>query len=399
MNIFKKAYCRTFQGVMNLLLPMMPYREPKILNSVQEIANELLTNQIEKVMVVIDKGIEKLGLHKGVENNLKENNIEYVVYNEVIPNPTIDVIEKAVEEYISSGCKSLIAIGGGSVIDCAKGIGARIASPKKTLNKMKGLLKVKGELPKFFAVPTTAGTGSETTVSAVITDSETHHKFVINDFNLIPHYAVLDPELTVSLPPYLTATTGMDALTHAIEAYIGGAVTEKTKKYALDAARLVFDNLPKVVEDGKNVKARANMLRAAYLGGLAFTRSYVGYVHAIAHSLGGKYGVAHGEANAVLLPYVLDEYGSKIHKKLREMAIYCDIAKKYDSEEIASSKLINKIIEMNELFGIPKVFNCIKEDDISEMSKMADKEANPLYPVPVLMSAKELEKLYYRVKA
>ena len=399
MNLIKKAYCRTYQAVMRLALPMMPYREPQILNSVNEISKELLSSEIESTMIVIDGGIEKLGLHASVERNLKENNIKYVIFSEVKPNPTIDVIEKAVELYISSGCKSLIAIGGGSVIDCAKGIGARIANPKKTLYQMKGILKVGGDLPKFFAIPTTAGTGSETTVSAVITDADTHHKFVINDFDLIPHYAVLDAELTLSLPPYLTATTGMDALTHAIEAYIGGTTTEKTRKYALDAARLIFENLPKVVEDGRNIKARSNMLRAAYLAGLAFTQSYVGYVHAVAHSLGGKYGIAHGEANAVILPHVLDEYGKKINKKLKEIAIYCDVARKYDNEEIAASKLINKIIEMNENFGIPKSFSCIKEEDIPSLAKLADKEANPLYPVPILMSARELEKIYYRVKS
>ena len=152
------------------------------------------------------------------------------------------------------------------------------------------------------------------------------------------------------------------------------------------------------MEDGKNLKARANMLRASYLAGLAFTRSYVGYVHAIAHSLGGKYGTPHGEANAVILPYVLSEYGATIYKKLRELAVYSGVARKYDNEEIAFSKLINKILEMNENYGIPKTFNNIQVDDIPEMSKNADKEANPLYPVPVLMSAKELEKIYYKIK-
>lgn len=399
MNFLGKVYCRAYQGVMKIVLPMMPYREPVILDSMDAVAKTLLDKNIDNVMVVTDANIVKLNLLKTLIDCLNENNIKYELYDEVLPNPTTDMVETVLEKYNSANCQAIIAVGGGSVIDCAKGLGARVVNPNKKLNKMKGLLKVKGPLPPFFAVPTTAGTGSETTVSAVITDANTHHKYVINDFDLIPHFAVLDANLTTGLPVGVTSTTGMDALTHAIEAYIGNATTEQTRKHSLEAIRIIMDNLPKVCEDGSNVRARRQMLRASYMAGLAFTRSYVGYVHAIAHSLGGKYGTAHGLANAVILPYVLSEYGKTIAKKLKTIAVYCEIARPYDSDEIAASKFVNKIIEMNEAFGIPKTFDFIKEEDIPEMAKNASKEANPLYPVPVLMSAKELEKLYYKIKA
>ena len=399
MNFLGKVYCRAYQGVMKIVLPMMPYREPVILDSMDAVAKTLLDKNIDNVMVVTDANIVKLNLLKTLIDCLNENNIKYELYDEVLPNPTTDMVETVLEKYNSANCQAIIAVGGGSVIDCAKGLGARVVNPNKKLNKMKGLLKVKGPLPPFFAVPTTAGTGSETTVSAVITDANTHHKYVINDFDLIPHFAVLDANLTTGLPLGVTSTTGMDALTHAIEAYIGNATTEQTRKHSLEAIRIIMDNLPKVCEDGSNVRARRQMLRASYMAGLAFTRSYVGYVHAIAHSLGGKYGTAHGLANAVILPYVLSEYGKTIAKKLKTIAVYCEIARPYDSDEIAASKFVNKIIEMNEAFGIPKTFDFIKEEDIPEMAKNASKEANPLYPVPVLMSAKELEKLYYKIKA
>ena len=399
MNFLGKVYCRAYQGVMKIVLPMMPYREPVILDSMDAVAKTLLDKNIDNVMVVTDANIVKLNLLKTLIDCLNENNIKYELYDEVLPNPTTDMVETVLEKYNSANCQAIIAVGGGSVIDCAKGLGARVVNPNKKLNKMKGLLKVKGPLPPFFAVPTTAGTGSETTVSAVITDANTHHKYVINDFDLIPHFAVLDANLTTGLPLGVTSTTGMDALTHAIEAYIGNATTEQTRKHSLEAIRIIMDNLPKVCEDGSNVRARRQMLRASYMAGLAFTRSYVGYVHAIAHSLGGKYGTAHGLANAVILPYVLSEYGKTITKKLKTIAVYCEIARPYDSDEIAASKFVNKIIEMNEAFGIPKTFDFIKEEDIPEMAKNASKEANPLYPVPVLMSAKELEKLYYKIKA
>jgi len=399
MNIFKKIYCRTFQGVMRLVLPMMPYREPQTLENVFEIPSVLKEKNISKVLVLTDKGIVDLGLNKSLNRALRDNSIKFELFSDVVPNPTTDVIEKVVELYNSSSCQAIIALGGGSVIDCAKGVGARVANPNKSLGKMKGLLKVKGTLPPLFAIPTTAGTGSETTVSAVITDTTTHHKYVINDFDLIPHYAVLDADLTTQLPLSLTATTGMDALTHAVEAFIGNSTTENTRKNALEAARLIFENLPRVCEDGKNVRARSQMLKASYLAGLAFTRSYVGYVHAIAHSLGGKYGTAHGLANAVIMPYVLSEYGSTIYKKIKIMAVYCNIARPYDNEQLATSKFINKIIEMNETYGIPKTFDFIVDEDIPDMAKKADAEANPLYPVPKLMSAKELQKIYYKIKA
>ena len=397
MNIFGKVYCRTFQAVMKVVLPMMPYREPVTLESMDEVAKTLVEKNLDHIMIVTDANIVRLNLLKNLIQCLEENNIKYDIFDAVMPNPTTTVIEQVVEKYTAANCQAIIAVGGGSVIDCAKGLGARVVNPNKPLKKMKGLLKVKGPLPPFFAVPTTAGTGSETTVSAVITDAETRHKFVINDFDLIPHYAVLDANLTTGLPQNITATTGMDALTHAIEAYIGRATTEQTRKQSLEAIRLILDNLPKACEDGNNLRARKQMLKAAYLAGLAFTRSYVGYVHAIAHTLGGKYGTAHGLANAVILPYVLSEYGSSIASKLKTIAVYCEIARPYDSNEIAASKFVNKIIELNETFGIPKTFDFIDEDDISEMAKTASKEANPLYPVPKLMNAKQLEKFYYDV--
>ena len=325
------------------------------------------------------------------------NKIKYFIYDETIPNPTITNIEDALKIYNENNCEAIIAFGGGSVMDCAKMVGARVAKPNKTIAKMKGLLKIRKQIPTLIAIPTTAGTGSETTVTAVITDAETKRKYTINDFNLIPHYAVLDESLTLKLPPHLTSTTGMDALTHAIEAFIGNSTTKDTRQYSLEAMRLIFQNIEKVYEDGSNARARKHMLKASYLAGLAFTRSYVGYVHAVAHTLGGEYHTPHGLANAVILPYVLSEYGSKIHKKLKTIAVYCGIAHSYDSEQIASSKLINRILELNEKMGIPKAFNFIKKDDIPRLAKYASTEANPLYPVPVLMSAKELQKFYYKI--
>lgn len=398
MNIFKKMYCRIYQTAFKMIMPFLPYKEPKILNSVLEIKNVLKNNEIKKVMIVTDKGVRNLGLTQGLENDLINSGIQFSVFDEVVPNPTINCIENATKQYIEENCEGLIAFGGGSVMDCAKIVGARIVKPKQSVKQMKGLLKIRKKLPLLIAIPTTAGTGSETTLAAVITDSETHFKYPINDFNLIPPYAVLDATLTVGLPKSLTSTTGMDALTHAVEAYIGKSTTKKTRKASLDACKLVFENLPKAYENGNDIDARKNMLKASFLAGVAFTRSYVGYVHAVAHSLGGKYNIAHGLANAVILPNVLKYYGKSVYKKLKQIAVFCNIAQKNDTPQDATNKFIAKIIQLNRLMNIPDKLDGIQENDIPFLSKQAEKEANPLYPVPRLMTAQELEKIYYMVK-
>ena len=283
-------------------------------------------------------------------------------------------------------------------MDCAKAAGAMVAKPKKSLKQMKGVLKVRKKIPLLIAVPTTAGTGSETTLAAVITDSETRHKYAINDFPLIPRYALLDANLTVGLPKHITSTTGMDALTHAIEAYIGRSTTKHTRQCALDAVKMIFENILKAYNNGSNLQARENMLLASYKAGVAFTQSYVGYVHAIAHTLGGEYNVAHGLANAVILPYVLKGYGRKIYKKLWEMGVYAGLFAESASIEEGAKLFIEKIEQLGREMNIPLVLDMIEQDDIPSLASTAEEEANPLYPVPVLYTAKELERFYYEVK-
>ena len=214
---------------------------------------------------------------------------------------------------------------------------------------------------------------------------------------MIPYYAVLDPAVTYSLPPSLTATTGMDALTHAVEAFIGNSTTKETRQLSLDATKLIFKNIQIAYNDGTNQTARASMLKAAYKAGIAFSKSYVGYIHAVAHSLGGQYNIPHGLANSVLMPIVLEKYGKCIHKKLKQLAIAAGIAMESDSAEEAANNFISTIRKMNKQMGIPEKLQGIKKEDIKIMAKHAAHEANPLYPVPKLMSAKQLEQFYYDV--
>lgn len=395
MNTLKKLYCRTFQTVLKIALPFLPYRTPKITGSVKKLPEIIRKENCSRVLIITDVQIMKLGLTQRLEQTLSHASIPYAVYDQTVANPTTVNVEEALQMYQKENCDCIIGFGGGSSIDCAKAVGARIAKPKKPLSKMKGILKIRKRLPLLIAVPTTAGTGSETTLAAVITDAQTRYKYAINDFPLIPKYAVLDPKVTISLPPSITATTGMDALTHAVEAYIGRSTTYGTRKDALLAVKLIFENIDTAYTDGKNIDARRNMLHASYYAGCAFTKSYVGYVHAIAHSLGGEYNIPHGLANAVLLPHVLEEYGISIHKKLYKLAVAAGLADKNTPHTQAAYAFIDEIKSMKRRFGIGSTIHEIWEEDIPKLAHYADKEANPLYPVPVLMNAKELEKFYY----
>ena len=397
MNPLKKLYCRIFQNVFKFALPFLPYRNPKIIGSLKEVPDVLKKKKCETVLIITDSGIHRLGLTTRLEKALTDSGISYILYDKTVANPTTDNVAEALWLYQNKGCQAIIGFGGGSSMDCAKAVGARVAKPHQSLAKMKGILKVHKKLPLLIAVPTTAGTGSETTLAAVIVDSATRHKYAINDFPLIPRYAVLDPKVTLSLPPFITATTGMDALTHAVEAYIGNSTTPGTRKNALDAVKLIFENLETAYADGANKEARRNMLRASYFAGCAFTKSYVGYVHAVAHSLGGQYNVPHGLANAVLLPYVLEAYGKTIHKKLAALAVAAGVATKKTPTDEAAESFIQAVKDMKARFGIGNTIPEIKEEDIPKLSHYADKEANPLYPVPVLMDAGELEKFYYQL--
>lgn len=397
MNLPKKLFCRGVQTVLRAALPLLPYRDPKILNGVEEIPDCLKVKNIHKVLIVTDGFLHISGMLEPMKKALSAAGIGYVVYDEVTPNPTILNVELARERYLAENCESLIGFGGGSAIDCAKAVGARIARPKLTIPKMKGILKIWLPIPYLIAIPTTAGTGSETTLATVITDHNSSHKFPINDFPLIPRVAVLDPEMTRTLPQYMTSTTGMDALTHAIEAYIGRSTTRQTRAMALEAVRLIAENLEVAYNDGDNMNARKNMLRAAYLAGGAFTKSYVGYCHAVAHSLGGQYHIPHGLANAVLLPYVLESYGTCAHRKYKDIAVAMNLADKNTPEAEAAQLLIAQIRRMNASMGIPNKLQGIRKEDIPKLARYADQEANPLYPVPKLMNATELEQFYYAV--
>ena len=392
----KKAWYRVNQKVLKFAMCFMDWSEPELLEgdgAVLRLPKFIKDKKINKVLVVTDQGLMNLHLLDPMFEELKNQGIEYVAFDGVKPNPTIQNIEDCKNLYLENKCEGIIAFGGGSPMDCAKAAGARVVKSKQSVRKMRGYLKVNKKLPPFFAVPTTAGTGSETTLAAVVTDPETHEKNAIADPCLRPKYAVLDPNLTIGLPPHITSTTGMDALTHAVESYIGKSNVKSTIKYAEDAVKLIHTNLEKVYANGKDVEARTNMLKASYYAGNAFTRAFVGYVHAIAHNLGGMYNTPHGLANAVILPHILEWYGSSAYKQLAKLADLIGITKEEMSIEEKAKAYINEIKRMNKAMNIPETFDFIKEEDIPTLVKRALKEGNPGYPVPKIMNAQECEKV------
>ncbi|MBP1926974.1 alcohol dehydrogenase class IV [Sedimentibacter acidaminivorans] len=392
-----RLYCRIFQNALKLSSYLLPWRKPDLVsgkNCLKKLPGIIKEMGVNKVVIVTGPNVSSSGLMDPLLLGLKEEAVEFFIYNKTVSNPTIDNIEEAYSIYKDNNCDGIIAFGGGSPMDCAKGVGCRVARPQKAISQMKGLLKVRKKLPPLIAIPTTAGTGSETTIAAVISNPATHEKYAINDTALIPRIAVLDPILTAGLPPHITAETGMDALTHAVEAYIGRSNTKETKMMAVKASKLVLDNIYNAYSDGSDLLVRENMQRASFYAGVAFTRAYVGYAHAIAHTLGGFYQVPHGLANAVILPYVLEAYGKAAHDRLAELADAVEITNSTDNKQQKAYKFIETIKRLNRDMGIPAKIKGIRSEDIPLMVERAYKEGNPLYPVPKVMNRKELECIY-----
>lgn len=401
MDELKKIWYRTFQFGLNIGSRFLYWRKPVVTSgagSRSAIPGIFKAEGIDKVIVVTGRHVGK-SIAPGIIEALESEGVACVHYSKVEANPSTTTVHEIEKLYLESGCKGFLAIGGGSPIDAAKAAAARVAKPNKPLSKMGGLFKVLKRLPLFVAVPTTAGTGSETTIAAVITDAETHHKYAIMDLCLVPRKAVLDPELTRDLPRKTTSTTGMDALTHAVEAYICWTNrTREVDRLSEEATVAIFKYLERAYADGNDMEAREAMLMASFKAGFAFTRAGVGNVHAIAHTLGGLYGTPHGLANAVILPIVLEDYGDKVWGRLAKLAELTGVCTAGSDGEKAKA-FIAEIYAMNKRMGIPAGIDCIKDEDIPQMVTWALAEANPTYPVPVVYTRERCEKVIKEIRA
>ena len=394
-HMLNRIRCRVFQGGMKLGNYFLGYRMPEYIEgpgSIARLPQFMKEKGARKALVVTDGNLMQLGLLDKMLASLKEAGFEYALFHDIERNPTSDNVEAGFRVYREQGCECLVAFGGGAPMDCAKGVAAKSVHPNKTVAQLQGILKVHHRIPLFFAIPTTAGTGSETTVAAVITDSATHHKASINDPSLIPQYAILDPELTVGLPPFVTATTGMDALCHAVEAYTNHTYNTKLEdRLARDAVKLIHGNLLKAYRNGADLEARQNMQRASFFAGRAFTRGCVGYVHAVGHTLGGLYGTPHGLAMSIILPHVMRQFGPAVRQRLAELADVCGLGGGTTEEK--AELFIRWIEEMKREMDIPAGVDVIRDEDVEQIITWALKEANPLYPVPVVWGREDLRTL------
>ena len=350
-----------------------------------------------KVLIVTDAVIAKLGLLKNLTDALTAGGTPWVVFDEITPDAPIPLIERGIDFYREHGCDAIVAFGGGSSIDASKAIAVSIANPGKSLRALAGYFKGLRTPAPIYAVPTTAGTGSEVTVAAVISDPERQSKLVIVDPRMVPRMAALDPSLMTGLPPHITAATGIDALTHAIESFVGVWATPYTEGMSLSAVGLIFENLRTAFADGKNLEAREKMLLASTYAGIAFTRANVGYVHAIAHQFGGRYHTPHGLANALVLPHVLKFSAPAIIEKLAQLAVRAKVGSEGEPEDELAEKFIAAVEQLNRDVGIPLYLDALQEADIPALAKAALHEAHTGYPVPRYMDQAGCEALIRRV--
>ncbi|MDH3706834.1 MAG: iron-containing alcohol dehydrogenase [Acidimicrobiia bacterium] len=363
-------------------------------DAVRELAQAIGHRGVTKALVVTDATLVELGIVDRITTSLDDQGIIHHTYDGVSPDPTFTQVEEGFARYVSEGCDGVIAVGGGSPMDAAKVIAA-MATNDKSLAQLEGKFKVRRPPAPLFAVPTTAGTGSEGTVAAVVSDPDTHAKKFFLDPKLLPSMVALDPTLMTGLPAPITAATGMDALTHAVESFIAKTSTPATEEYALTAVRLVFAHLPTAVHEGDDLEARSGMALASYYAGLAFTRTSVGYVHAVAHTLGAYYGTPHGLANAIVLPHVLAFSKADAQAQLARLADVLDLGGSTPADK--ADRFIDAVRDLEATIGIPATLDTIKPADIGPIAEQALAEAWLDYPVPTYMTQAQCEALLTRI--
>ena len=388
----RQALFSPIQKIQLNLQPTMIKGEHALL----DLVDVLKEKHMNRYMIVTTAGFIKRGTLQPFFERLDKSRIAYSIFHDVKPDPEISDVENLKEYYIKEGCQGLIAIGGGSVIDCSKAALACVQTSHLDVKTVLETGRVSKILPLFIAVPTTAGTGSEVTAGAVITDPIRKRKYALSHLFLIPKYAVLDATLLTTLPAKMTAYTGMDALTHAIEAYINCFNNRKTNVYALEAIQSIFQYLIPSFLDGSNIQYRLELLEASYKAGVAITNNYIGYVHAIAHGIGGMYHLQHGMINAIILPIVLEEYGGAVTKKLARIADVIGIDGHTDQQK--AEHFIKKLKELNRVLGIPTSIPEIQDADIHYLATGAEKEGNPTYPTPVTWDIRKFEEVIRKIQ-
>lgn len=395
-----KAAHKSYMKALKVAARVIPIPRPTLFTgaeSAEQLCEAISLMNLGKLLIVTDEALVEVGIVDQIETYLHRHGVDFTRFDKVTPDPTYPQAEEGLAVYKRENCKGILAVGGGSPIDCAKVIAARVTN-NKAIKKLAGLLKVWRTPAPLFVIPTTAGTGSEVTVAAVISDPASHQKTPLMDPKLVPLMAALDPHLMTGLPPHITAATGMDALTHAVEAYLSLNATTETDAYATAALKLIHANLIAAYKDGHSMKVRFNMAMASYYAGLAFTKASLGYTHAIAHHLGAKYGTPHGVANALALPHVLEVSVPSAKVRIANMAKMVDVGDESWDDQTNASAFVNYVVSLQESMNMSRTLPDIKPEDITQIAKNAIREANWNYPVPHYLSLGECKLIIAKIK-
>lgn len=388
--MFERVKNTAFRYVFKALIKIKPPPTPIVFNdekATEQLCQKIAKDGIQRLLVITSQDLVKLGLLDTALSALKHLGVQVVVFDGILPNPTFAAVEAATQQYKSNGCNGILAFGGGSVIDAAKAVTLHVGN-KKDLNALVGIFKAKHDPAPFYVIPTTAGTGSEITSSAVISDTESHQKAFITDHKTIPLAVALDASVMTGLPPFITADTGMDALTHSIEAFVSKIDNPPMMTLAVNAVRDILGYLPEAYANGSNLEARSKMAKASYNAGMAFNHMGLGFVHAISHQLTALYGIPHGRANAVVLPYVLHASLPHIMPAIAALSRATGVSNQADDAQ-AAEQFLTRINTMSEVLGIPKTLDELKPVDFELIATRAREEATMTYPVSYMLSHKE----------
>lgn len=397
------AIAKTRAKVLKAFSYVVPVRRPMLFvgeTSCDELCDMLINEGSTNVFIVTDAVLNKLGIPAKVTDYLDKKNIQYKVYDGVTPDPTFKVVEEGLRQSLDAKCDSIVAIGGGSVIDAAKMIAmsqGNNCKPKQLI----GILKARKPATPLYCIPTTAGTGSEATLGAVVSDDETHQKALSIDPRMVPLAAAIDPVIMKGMPAHITADTGIDVLTHALEAWMSVNASVETDYYAASAVKSVMHYLPVVYKDGDDLKAREAMGIAAHYGGIAFNKAGLGYVHAIAHQLGAYYRIPHGRANAIVLPYVLDINRHASKKRLAELAKKIGMiedGQATGSDSDIADHLIAQVRNLIKAINIDPTVQNMQTSDFDKIAKAAAKEVSDTYAVPTYLSSSEIKEILTKIK-
>lgn len=401
MNIIRRAILRGKNNLLGKLLGLIKQPQPLLLigpDSTLTLCDNIQQFGQKQVLLITDNILQELGVITPTVERLKTLGLGVSVYSGILPDPTFAQVREGIAIAKREGCDAVLAIGGGSVLDAAKAISAGSVI-SKDVALLNGFMKVKEEPLPFYCVPSTAGTGSEVSMVAVISDPISHEKQGIVSPKLLPRIAALDPVIMQGMPPQITAATGADALTHAIEAYISRNANAESDRLARTSIQLIFSSLAKAYRQGSDLQARQSMAVASTYAGLAFGKTFVGYVHAISHAVGGLYGVPHGLANAIVLPHVMRFSQPIAESRFAELAIATEIGQVEESTAVLAQKFVDAVQALMDELNTPRTIKELKEADMNNIANEALKEAHTVYNVPRYMNQQDCLSILTALKA